>query len=613
MNEPENTTLKRSGLARWSSPRRWPFWVVLLLLAYTLGGFFGVPWLLERTATRQVAELGRTLSFGEIKVNPFLLTLQMKDTEMHDTDGALLFSYDDYFFNLQASSLFRWAWTFREIRLDGLQVNWERFAPDDDRLGRLIDSFPKPEETEPEPEPQGLPRLVIQQLRINDAGLLVTDHLEHGIFDISLGPINVEANNLSTLPDQSGQQQVQIATQSGGVIAWQGNLQLSPLHSEGTVTVEGRLLSDLDHYLALVSSAKLTGEGLEWSFSYQVDQAADQSLSASIDELQASFTGWKLFLPDAAEPLVAVPHFQVTGASLHWPQQTLDIGAIEMRQAELNLVALEDGSLNLDRLLAEFAEDETATDTTASPGNSDDWQVGIRKFSIQQAALNYSDTSTDPAATVGVQDISVVVSDISNQPGASLPVQATFALASGGSGQFDGQAVVLPEFTASGRLGLDAVQLQVAQPWVNDLARITLNSGNLKLDGEVMLGPDQPGSFQGSVAISEMDIKDNLHQEKLVGWQQLVIDQVEVDLTANTVKTSELQLQQPFGRLQIAKDQTTNLDGLMIEDPEENSVGESSVAAEAAAEAEAEAAPPMAITVAGFKITEASLDFSDLS
>ncbi|HET6564169.1 MAG TPA: DUF748 domain-containing protein, partial [Xanthomonadales bacterium] len=93
----------------------------------------------------------------------------------------------------------------------------------------------------------------------------------------------------------------------------------------------------------------------------------------------------------------------------------------------------------------------------------------------------------------------------------------------------------------------------------------------------------------------------------LVGWKQLAIDRVEVDLNANTAKMSELQFNQPYGRLQIAKDQTTNLDGLVIEDPEVSSVGDSSVAAEA------EAAPPMAITVAGFKITEASLDFSDLS
>ncbi|MDZ4731152.1 MAG: hypothetical protein SH820_14530 [Xanthomonadales bacterium] len=165
MNDPEKSVAANSALAKWLSPRYLRFWLVVLLLAYTLGGFFGAPWLLKRLAIRQVAELDRTLSFGDIKVNPFLLTLQMLDTEMHDTDGALPFSYDDYFFDLQASSLFRWAWTFKEIRLAGLKINYEHFAPGDDRFGRLIDSFPVAKEAESEVSSAGLPRVVIQRLQ----------------------------------------------------------------------------------------------------------------------------------------------------------------------------------------------------------------------------------------------------------------------------------------------------------------------------------------------------------------------------------------------------------------------------------------------------------------
>lgn len=592
-----------SAWRKWVSPRRWPFWACLTVLLYTLGGFFGVPWLLERVATRQVAALDRTLSFGDIKVNPFLLTLRMQDTEMHDSDGALLFSYDDYFFNLQASSLFNWAWTFREIRLAGLQLNWERFAPGDDRFGRLIDSFPEDEDPHQETNQPGLPRLIIHDLQIDDASMLLTDHLEHGKFDIELGPINAEVLNLSTLPDESGQQQVDITTESGGEIAWQGNLQLTPLQSSGKVTVKGRILSDLDHYLALFTSVRLTGANLDWGFSYHVEQAAGQPLSASIEDLQARFDDWKLFLPDEQEPLLELPQLQITGASLHWPQQTVDIAGIEVRQARMHLSAAADGRFNLDRMLAEFAGDPAVAESGAAADSDAEWRANIKQFNLREATVQFSDLTKEPAAEIGVQDINLTVSDITNQPGSSLPVRASFALASGGTGQFDGQAVVLPEFSASGQVGLDDLQLAVAQPWINGLARITLDSGSLKLHGDVMTGPGQPGSFQGSVAISELSISDNRQQEKLTGWQQLLIDQVEVDLQANTAKTSAMKINRPYGRLEIARDQTTNLDGLMIE-----AAATGEIAAEQPGADEA-----LAITVAGFEITDASLDFSDLS
>ncbi len=613
MNDPDGKAVRQSALKLWVTPRRWPFWICLVFLLYTLGGFLGVPWLLERVATKKVAELGRTLSFGEIKANPFLLTLQMKNTEMRDTDGTLLFSYDDYFFNLQASSLFRWAWTFREIRLAGLQLNWERFAPGDDRFGRLIDSFPVAENAEPEPEARPLPRLVIEKLQVINAGMLVTDHLEHGTFGVTLGPIDAEVSHLTTLPDESGQQQVRIHTASGGEIAWQGSLQLAPLQSAGNVTVKGRILKDFDHYLRLFTTARVTGDNLEWGFNYRVEQVPGQALSARVDDFHANFDGWKVYLPDEPDPLIDLPMLRVNGASLRWPQQELDIASVELQGVRLNLDAAADGTLNLDRLLADFAGDdtgddtgdETGTDTSpapASPGVST-WQVKLARFSLEQAAVRYRDASTDPVAEVGLQDISLEVAGIDNQPGTRLPVQAAFALASGGAGRFDGEAVVLPEFSTSGRFDLDSLQLPLAQPWVNRLARVTLNSGSLTVNGEVVAGPDQPGAFRGLVEVAGLEISDQRQQEKLLAWQQLAIERVEVDLAANSIHTSELKFDQPYGRLQIARDKTTNLDGLMVESAE----------AEAAEPAAVESAAPPAITIAGFRISDAGLDFSDLS
>ncbi len=614
MNDPQIAASSQPTLTRWFSPRRWQFWVLLLLLAYTLGGFFGAPWLLERMATRKIAELDRTLRFGDIKVNPFLLTLQMRDAKMQDSDGVLLFAFDDYFFDLQTSSLFRRAWTFKEIHLTGLQLNWERFSPGDDRFGRLIDSFPVAQEPAPELTSPGLPRLIIQKLQINDAGVLLTDHLDHGKFDTVLGPINLEVQNLSSLPNDSGQQQAHIKTPSGGEIAWQGSLQLSPLQSMGKVSVKGRLLSDLGHYLALFTSAKVTGEDLNWGFDYHIEQAADQSLTARIENLQARFEDWKLFLPEEAEPFLGLPQLQITGGSLQWPQQILNLSTVSLQQPSVRLVMAADGSLNLDKLLADFAADESSPEsspqssTQSSPqtantnGAAAPWKVTVARLDIEQARVELEDLSTEPPAQVVLQDIKVAVTDISNQDGASLPVQAGFTLASGGTGSFDGQAVVLPEFSSSGQFNLDGLQLQIVQPWVNDIARVTLSSGDVSLNGQIEISPQQAGAFQGSVSIGELEVRDRLHQEKLLGWKQLHIDRLEADLAANTLQTSELNINQAYGRLQIAADRRTNLDGLMI-----------AGSADEAAQNAASEAPAMAITVAGFKIKDASLDFSDLT
>jgi hypothetical protein len=456
-----------------------------------------------------------------------------------------------------------------------------------------------------------LPRLLVQKLQINEAAFTLTDHLEHGKFNTQLGPINVEVADFSTLPDREGQQQVQIKTRAGGEIAWQGSLRLAPLKSAGKVTVNGRVLADLDHYVDLFTQASVAGDGVDIAFTYQLDQAESGAISFVLENLQATYTDWSITLPGEDEPLLAMPELKLSGAKLRYPEQEVEVENITIGQPEVQLVLEKDGSLNLDRLLSDFVTDQytgDSNDSTAAPASQDSqaWRIMLDQFGIEGARAHISDRSAGEDARLLLEDISVQVVDVSNQDGAILPVQAGFMLATGGTVRFEGQAVVLPEFSANGQLNLDSLQMAVAQPWLDQIARVGLNSGALSLEGKVSTDIDQPGTFEGSVRIVDFDLANNVQKEKLAGWKTLNMDRVEVDLAAGSAKTSVLEFEQPYGRLQIAADQTTNLDGLMIEPAGEE--------AEAGQDDEAPTEPaPFAITLAGMEIDDASLDFSDLS
>ena len=106
-------------LQKWLSPKTVRFWAVVAVLLYTLCGFFLLPRVLHSQLESRANEtLGRELTIGKVRVNPYVLSLQIDDFSFQDTDGQRLFGFDQFFVNLQASSLFRGAWTFKEIRLD---------------------------------------------------------------------------------------------------------------------------------------------------------------------------------------------------------------------------------------------------------------------------------------------------------------------------------------------------------------------------------------------------------------------------------------------------------------------------------------------------------------
>lgn len=125
MGEAANTT--GHNLERRINPRRKRFWAIVLVLLYTLFGFFLAPYLIKNTVVNLFQDdLGRTATIGKVKVNPYVLSLEVQGFEILDKDNVKLASFDDIFVNFQLFSLFKWAWVFKEVRLDA------PFPPDPD-------------------------------------------------------------------------------------------------------------------------------------------------------------------------------------------------------------------------------------------------------------------------------------------------------------------------------------------------------------------------------------------------------------------------------------------------------------------------------------------------
>src|SRR6202165_3541577 len=63
--------------------------LAVILVLYTVGGFFGLPMLLRHILTTQVATaLKRPVTVGEIKFNPFRLRLELDRLHIADRGGA---------------------------------------------------------------------------------------------------------------------------------------------------------------------------------------------------------------------------------------------------------------------------------------------------------------------------------------------------------------------------------------------------------------------------------------------------------------------------------------------------------------------------------------------
>ena len=93
------------------------------LLLYALAGFFLAPYLLERYVPRYAQDqLGSQATVGDVRINPFLLRLEAKDFRLEHPPGQPIVAFGRLLVDLQLSSLFRRAWTFADVQIDGLDL-----------------------------------------------------------------------------------------------------------------------------------------------------------------------------------------------------------------------------------------------------------------------------------------------------------------------------------------------------------------------------------------------------------------------------------------------------------------------------------------------------------
>ena len=274
---------------RWLSPRRKRFWAIILLLAYTLFGFFAMPPLLHKTALSFLQDdLGRATSIANIRFNPIALSLRIQGFEMHDTDGARLAAFDEFYANFQWTSLLKWAWTFSDVQLHRPYFHIERFNNGETNIGRLLNDLDtlKPDRPDARPEPElNVPRVLFRNLVIENGTVNAVDGLPTRPVDIQLAPINIAMQELSTIPDKHGQKTITIRLPGNASIEWAGSVALKPLAASGELVLDSLQLEPFTAYLESLLPLESISARLSSRFNYSLQSAADGTLNLDLDNL----------------------------------------------------------------------------------------------------------------------------------------------------------------------------------------------------------------------------------------------------------------------------------------------------------------------------------------
>jgi hypothetical protein len=379
--------------------------VVLLFAAYTLAGFFLVPRLIRSYVPRYAQEqLQRRADIGEVRVNPLLFMVEVKNFRLQEADGRPLLGFDRLFVDFELSSLFRRAWTFAEILLEAPRVDVVMARDGRINLADLLDAFPR---SEPAPEPAAPARVVLRHARVSGGVLSFTDLSGRAPQTATVQPIDVELHDIATLRDRRGPYAISAALKGGGVVDWEGEVSLVPLASVGRVGLSGFPLTTAWRFaqdaVALAEPGGRLDARARYEFAYR-----DGTAMLKVDGVDVTLADLVLTERGGTSPILALGQVRMAGAHGDLIARELTLPEISVSRGRLAAAIARDGTVNWQNLMVAPAG---ATPPAPKPAPQERaWHIAVDKVRVEEVALSIADRSRAAPLDFEIGDLAVGLS-----------------------------------------------------------------------------------------------------------------------------------------------------------------------------------------------------------
>lgn len=361
----------------------------IALMVYALGGFVIAPWWIKRELPQILkSKLSATGSVGEIAINPFKFTVDVRDFALTESGGDKpALAFERLFVDFEASSLFHRAWTFADITLEAPRVNLETDASGALNLTKLVprDAAPKKD------APAELPRLLLQKLALKQGHVTFTDKALATTATATLTPVTFDLQDLSTLPDQRGEYALSARLPAGGTLGWRGAVSLAPIASTGQIEFKAMKLATLWQFVQNRLRIDEPGGQATLSLQYNV-RYAESRLDASTSAMSFSMNDITLRQKGASDAALTAGEFALSGGTFNLAKREIQFPELTLAKIVANTLIDAEGKTNWAQLIAPPAPlAPLAAAATDKPTPGAPWQFGIAAINVSDVRLRVVD------------------------------------------------------------------------------------------------------------------------------------------------------------------------------------------------------------------------------
>ncbi|MBX3330604.1 MAG: DUF748 domain-containing protein [Nitrospira sp.] len=593
-----------------------------LIALYSLVGFFLLPYLIQSYVIPTVSDqIKHPIVLREAAFNPFTLSLRLTGLEVREQNQTPMLGFEELFVNLRAVTLFLQKVAFDEIRL---VMPFVAARVSSEGKMNLMSLAPPPDETGQQPlppsgEPKKMMPVEIDLLEIDQGILEYRDESKRRPVLIDVVPIHLVLRDFSTIPSQESENAHAFKAEigKGETVAWEGDISLEPVESDGKLSLSGIKLHTLyqvvrDQFLFDIPQGVI---GLSGSYHFDLRGQAPQ---ATIKNGEVSIQDLAIVERGGIDPVVKIPSLGVEGIQLDLQKQTIDVTKVHSADARFDAWMDPDGTLNYQQLFkpagGRGAEDKLPAATAKPEKPAKPWAITVDDIAIKNYGASFEDRTLERPGRVDVDAMNVTVKDMQIPFKKPLPIDVSLKLNETGSVGVQGKVTIEP-LGADADLKLEHIDIRPFQPYLDRFLNADVMDGAIDLVGSVHFSKEHANEplmrFQGNLAVKQLEIADRKELDDVLTWKALNVNQIALTIEPTSVKIAEIVWQEPSAHMVVDSQGQLNLSRLAAAPPPSEQTAAPNLPKDETAAAKA--GDPVSVTIDQVKLVKLAATFQDLS
>ena len=553
----------------------WTFAVcVIIYLTYISVSFFYLPGKLKGVIETDASKIiGRKIHVGDIRFNPFILSLTVKDFAISDRPEAPLVAWNQLTVNINFwKSVF-----FREIAFDGIMLNSPAIniirQKDGFNFSEIIERLSADNSNSDNKQEKsgksGSIAIEIANTSINKGTFKYTDTSGKVTARANLDDISIMVDRLyfATGDEHLNPFSFNAVNKGGGHIQLAGNYRINPLRVEGNIRAEGIDMSAMSRFLENVVPLKLRKGILSFSTNILATNDSGFMLKTEKGDLSISSLAIDDNVPDpslfnAGSISVKDLSFDLTGRKVMAEKVLLDKITINQwigknGRPRYEGLLPEKGHGDADRKPEESGEEEK----TGAP-----WDVVVKKFSIENSTVNFKDLNEKIKREHSLSGIDLELGDVSLAPESRISIQLAAMLDEKGNINAGGYMCLSP-FSMDLDYHLDKIPLNPFSDYLEAATWLSIENGSLSANGKVSMGKDKGTGINAAanLDLDDFTIKDTRSKRQIFSLNSFKVDGIKADTDKKNVTVASVNISKPDLSVSVSDKKQLNLAGVMKE------------------------------------------------